>query len=180
MKKLVIVLLLFSLFLVLPYVSSGENLSGNYLHSNPSARDLVLALQPQPTLTFRGIERKPATPRVILDIKFDFDSTKLTGKSISLLQTLGKALTSQELANSSFEIIGHTDGTGTEEYNKNLSLLRAQTVKNFLVEQYRIPGEQLLTDGKGEAELLYTAQPYNSDNRRVEVFNLGHRTRQMN
>lgn len=171
MNKNFIVWTLFCIVWSAPYAIFAENLSGSYLHSNPSAKDLILALSPQPALKFRGIERQPVTPKAILDIKFDFDSTKLTEKSIPLLHKLGEAITSKELKKSSFAIVGHTDGTGTEEYNQKLSALRAQAVKNFLAEHYSVQPELLHAEGRGESELLFPEAPDNPDNRRVEIIN---------
>ena len=48
-----------------------------------------------------------------------------------------------------FEIAGYTDSQGPEEYNMYLSLLRAQSVKSYLVSQ-DIDSKRLIAQGYGE------------------------------
>lgn len=63
------------------------------------------------------------------------------------------------------EVGGHTDSTGPENYNQQLSLLRAKAVKNALVRQGVDP-RRIATVGYGES------RPVSSNhaaNRRVEV-----------
>jgi outer membrane protein OmpA-like peptidoglycan-associated protein len=49
---------------------------------------------------------------------------------------LGQALTSKELEKDQFEICGHTDSTGSEEYNLRLSRKRAHAVNDYLEHTY--------------------------------------------
>jgi len=66
---------------------------------------------------------------------------------------------------------GHADPAGSPEYNKKLSLARAEAVKKALVEM-GIPAENLVVVGKGEEDLLTPRQgPGFSgiENRRVVV-----------
>lgn len=70
-------------------------------------------------------------------------------------------------------IVGHTDSTGTDEYNQKLSERRAQAVKNYLVNK-GLPAAELETRGMGESSPVNdnkTAQN-RAKNRRVEL--LGH------
>ena len=63
------------------------------------------------------------------------------------------------------EVGGHTDSTGPEEYNRLLSMRRAESVKNALVQQGIDPA-RIRTYGYGES------RPISSDpakNRRVEI-----------
>ena len=63
-------------------------------------------------------------------------------------------------------IVGHTDATGSDEYNLNLSQERAQSVFNILVNDYKIDSQRLSVEGHGESQLRYSR--YDSRNRRVE------------
>ena len=68
------------------------------------------------------------------------------------------------------DIIGHTDAKGSQEYNQNLSALRAHTVLKYLLEQ-GISGDRLRFMGRGENEPLAdngTAEG-RAMNRRVEI-----------
>jgi outer membrane protein OmpA-like peptidoglycan-associated protein len=66
----------------------------------------------------------------IKNLLFDFDSYKLTKKSISTLEILKSILISYpELK---IEVAGYTDSRGSTEYNRNLSEKRARAIINYL------------------------------------------------
>jgi outer membrane protein OmpA-like peptidoglycan-associated protein len=67
---------------------------------------------------------------------------------------------------------GHTDAKGTDEYNQKLSERRAETVKRFLVDSYKISPDLLVTSGYGKTGLKNSADPYAAENRRVEIVNV--------
>lgn len=64
-------------------------------------------------------------------------------------------------------IIGHTDPTASAQYNYQLGLRRANIVKQYLVQNFRIKADRIITESKGETELL--SPTINEVNRRVEV-----------
>ena len=75
------------------------------------------------------------------------------------------------LREESFVIEGHADAFGDDDYNKDLSLRRATTVKNFLSLQTGVAEERLQVVGRGE-EAPKTEDPYDPENRRVDIINL--------
>jgi outer membrane protein OmpA-like peptidoglycan-associated protein len=111
-------------------------------------------------------------PKIDLDINFDFDSAALTPRSEPQLHSLGKALTSDELAGSVIMLGGHTDGKGSDAYNQRLSERRADAVKRFLIETYKIPAANLLSAGYGKEGYKNPTDPFAPENRRVEVVNM--------
>jgi outer membrane protein OmpA-like peptidoglycan-associated protein len=66
------------------------------------------------------------------------------------------------------EIQGHTDNTGTEDYNKGLSERRAQAVAGYLT-NHNISSKRVKTVGFGETAPKYTndTESGRSENRRV-------------
>ncbi|MEP6827942.1 MAG: OmpA family protein, partial [Aestuariivirga sp.] len=68
-----------------------------------------------------------------------------------------------------FLIEGHTDAAGSDEYNLNLSELRAESVKNMMTTYYVIPAENLRTVGLGERFLKIPTSDPEPENRRVSV-----------
>ena len=67
-------------------------------------------------------------------------------------------------------VIGHTDTVGTRRYNDQLSLARAQRMREVLVGM-GLPGERISAAGRGKRELLVETDQNVSEprNRRVEI-----------
>jgi outer membrane protein OmpA-like peptidoglycan-associated protein len=111
-------------------------------------------------------------PRIDLEIKFEFNSAKISSRALPDVEELGKALSDPKLKGSSFVLAGHTDFVGSEEYNQNLSERRADAVKQYLVEKYGLSAEHLVTAGYGKTRLKDKEHPAAAVNRRVEVVNV--------
>ena len=86
----------------------------------------------------------------------------------NILKIVGSALNSPELIDQDILIQGHTDSSGSSEYNKSLSEKRAETVKNFLVSAFDLSSSRFKVVGMGESDLLNPNDPLSSDNRRVQ------------
>lgn len=106
-------------------------------------------------------------------IQFEFDSDRLTVTARTQLAELAKALGAESLKSRSFSIQGHTDSTGTKEYNRSLSLRRARAVKRRIVAATGIAPERLVEVGFGESLPIRGVPPEDPRNRRVEIVNLG-------
>jgi OOP family OmpA-OmpF porin len=104
--------------------------------------------------------------QVNIQIEFAFDSAALGEGEVTKLNTLCDVMKTADIP--SFKIIGHTDSSGSEGYNQNLSKLRAEEVKRHLVEDCGIAPEKLLAEGVGEAFPADAADPKADVNRRVE------------
>jgi OOP family OmpA-OmpF porin len=113
----------------------------------------------------------PAGPRALdLEIQFDYNSHKLTQDGADVLDQLGAALQSEELRSAKRIVLeGHTDAKGSVTYNRLLSLRRAQSVKQYLASNHRIPISKLKSVGKGSTELADPSNPEDGINRRVRV-----------
>jgi len=120
------------------------------------------------------IVEKYKLPTIDLTIYFDYNSAKITPKSIPTLVKLGQALQHQELKANTFLVGGHTDARGGDHYNLTLSQRRAMAVKHFLLETFNIQHEKLVAVGFGEEELKDVHDPESGENRRVQVTNLSH------
>ena len=73
-----------------------------------------------------------AKPVVLENIFYDFDKSTLRPESKEGLDQLVEILLDNP--NISIELSAHTDRKGSDEYNKNLSLRRAQAVVAYLIE----------------------------------------------
>ena len=67
-------------------------------------------------------------------------------------------------------LVGHTDATGEEQHNDNLSKARADAVRSYLVNK-GARADQIVSIGKGENQPVAsnTSQEGRADNRRVDI-----------
>lgn len=118
------------------------------------------------------IVKKADLPRIDIEIQFDFDSAAIRPESKSDVDSLGKALSSPELASYRIVLNGHTDAKGSDGYNQKLSEERANAVRDYLVRNFGIDSSRLVPIGYGEERLKNANDPEAGENRRVEVINL--------
>ena len=110
-------------------------------------------------------------PSIDLEITFEFNSATIAANAMPQVTALGEALTSSDLKGRTFILAGHTDGKGSDTYNQSLSERRADAVKRYLAEKYKIEASNLLTVGYGKTQLKNPAGPFLPENRRVQVVN---------
>lgn len=154
------------------------------LKGKPTAEEIARALArpaEEPAMRTRGIVLNPpggaqpaAAPSgkraIDLEVLFEFDSSRLTADGRDVLDALGGALASKELADvRRVQLEGHTDAKGSDAYNESLSLLRAQSARQYLIQKHRIAPAKLQAQGKGKSELADPRDPYSAANRRVRV-----------
>ena len=106
--------------------------------------------------------------KVGLVINFDFNSTELTPQSKKLLSQFAEVLNS-ELAGRSFLVEGNSDNVGERQYNMQLSIARAESVKNYLSGSGVAPA-RLKVRGFGFDKPIYdnATEEGRAKNRRVE------------
>jgi outer membrane protein OmpA-like peptidoglycan-associated protein len=135
------------------------------------------ALKPAKTrgLTLRGLKRTQSAESmaaVNLNIPFEYNSSQLKPEASAQLKQLKSALTRDSLRNDRFMVAGHTDSKGNPQYNKQLSLRRAETVKRYLISN-GIGAGRMDTVGVGSEQPLTPDRPDDAQNRRVEIRDLG-------
>ncbi len=99
---------------------------------------------------------------------FDYDSEAIKGAAGKNLSNLAESL--RKYPKTEVLIVGHTDATGSDSYNRGLSDRRARAGKNYLVSQGLAP-ERIKIAGRGESEPIDSNESVDgrSLNRRVEV-----------
>lgn len=102
-------------------------------------------------------------------VLFKFDSTEIEAESYRVLEAYATALTGK-LNEMTVTINGHTDSTGDDAYNWQLSERRAQAIKEWLIREYRIAPERLTVMAYGETKPLVNndTKENRALNRRVE------------
>ncbi len=103
------------------------------------------------------------------DLLFDYDSPVLRPQAVGSLRQLAELI--ERNPNATFIIEGHTDNFGTPEYNAGLSKARAESVKDWLVENAEIEPGRIQTRGLGMTRLLVPGGSVEQQqlNRRVEI-----------
>ena len=107
------------------------------------------------------------------DISFDTGSAAIKPPLRAVLDPFANSLRDDPTAR--LLIVGHTDNTGTDAVNDRLSLERAQSVKNYLVDR-GVRATTVQVAGRGEREPVAdnNTEAGRAKNRRVEIF-LGER-----
>lgn len=102
-------------------------------------------------------------------ILFGFDSADLQTTAQSNLAALARSLEDME-EDAVLMVVGHTDATGSEDYNQRLSERRAMAAAGYLRQQGMRPAN-LETLGLGESEPVASneTEAGQAENRRVEV-----------
>jgi outer membrane protein OmpA-like peptidoglycan-associated protein len=118
------------------------------------------------------VVRHDDLPSIDVEVFFAYDSAALLPPALPKLVTLGQALSDPELRGNSFLIAGHTDARGSDVYNLELSNAHADAVKRFLVSNFHIDPESLITLGFGEEQLKNPYSPFSGENRHVQIVNV--------
>lgn len=105
-------------------------------------------------------------------IYFDVNKDVVKPESYGSLKEIAAILT--ENPNVRIRIVGHTDSDGADDANLDLSKRRSASVKNELVNAFKIDASRIETDGKGETQpVAANDSPSNKAlNRRVEFIKL--------
>jgi OOP family OmpA-OmpF porin len=99
-------------------------------------------------------------------VTFELNSAQLTASSSAVLDTLARDL--KKYPRLRIELQGHTDSSGSDEYNMRLSQQRADAVRAYLIAQ-GVPASQLVARGYGESQPIddNTTSQGRARNRRV-------------
>ena len=102
------------------------------------------------------------------NVTFALDSADLNPAFFDVLNSVGKVLDKYE--KTVIEVAGHTDSTGSEEYNQRLSERRAASVARFL-ESQGVMSQRIITVGMGESRPIAdnSTADGRAANRRVEL-----------
>ena len=109
------------------------------------------------------------TVRVELDVKFDFDKSRVKEESYADIKNLADFMNQYPQTTTTVE--GFTDSVGTDAYNQGLSERRANAVRDVLVNQYGVPSSRVSAVGYGESNPVASNDTAEGRaiNRRVEA-----------
>lgn len=102
------------------------------------------------------------------NVTFATDSSDLSPAFFDVLNSVGKVM--NQFESTVVEVAGHTDSTGSDAYNQQLSQRRAQSVAAYLGSQ-GVNSQRLITVGMGESRPVADNSTVSgrAANRRVEI-----------
>jgi outer membrane protein OmpA-like peptidoglycan-associated protein len=103
-------------------------------------------------------------------VKFGFDTSDLSPEAKAALDQFAAQLKAENQG-VYIEIQGHTDSVGSEKYNEELGLLRAESVRRYLSQQHQFPLHRINVISYGEAAAVAdnSTREGRSQNRRVAL-----------
>ncbi len=133
----------------------------NELYSNQRKNEIAKEIE-------REVEKEKNEVKNTI-VNFDLDKYTLSDSAKQILNDFYHLLANIDYQH--LEINGHTDNIGSDKYNQNLSLKRAQSVYQYL-SNLGVDVEQMISKGFGEQQLIIreSNNELNSPiNRRVEI-----------
>lgn len=103
-------------------------------------------------------------------IHFDFNKSTIKAQYHPLLDEIA-AVFKDKIPRANVMLAGHTDSTGTEKYNQDLSLQRAKAVESYLTAKHGISPDRITARGYGESAPIATngTKEGQAKNRRTEL-----------
>jgi outer membrane protein OmpA-like peptidoglycan-associated protein/outer membrane protein TolC len=105
----------------------------------------------------------------VLSVQFDTAKSDIKPQYHEELKHLAEFL--KQFPQATGEISGHTDNAGTEKFNKQLSLERAQSVRTYLVKNFGIDPKRIAIKGYGPSKPIADnkTEEGKTKNRRIET-----------
>jgi OOP family OmpA-OmpF porin len=122
---------------------------------------------PEPEPYVAPVEPEIRVITILLNIEFEFDSAVVRGIYGDELEAVANAMQNHD--DIDLVLQGHTDSTGDETYNQELSQLRVDAVKAKLAETYGISADRISAQGYGEDQPIVSNDTIEGrqENRRV-------------
>lgn len=146
----------------LTYLLTGLSYEHRFLAPPPPPPAPVVAEAPPP----------PAPPQkkkiVLRGVNFDFDKANIRADAEPILDAAVATLQSEQPI--TIVVEGHTDSTGSDQYNQNLSIRRATAVRDYLAKK-GIDSGRMTIEGFGETKPVASNDTAEgrAQNRRVEL-----------
>jgi outer membrane protein OmpA-like peptidoglycan-associated protein len=130
--------------------------------SHPDQHDATIHLS-------EGVRRRcnlPDTPRE--DPQFDFDEAALRPRGESILDGVATCLKEGALKDEGVTIIGHADPRGSDEYNQQLGMERAEAAQQYL-NDHGVTEGRVTVRSRGEQDAVGTDSASWQLDRRIDV-----------
>ena len=149
------------------YIFYSDNIVWQDTTSVNDPQELKIYLQKIAKPVVSTNNKKETAPVILRNIFFETGSDQLLSSSDFEINKLSKIL--EESPEAKIRITGYTDNIGSDADNQTLSLNRATSVKNALIEK-SIDASRIMVQGLGEANPIDTndTEEGRKNNRRVE------------
>lgn len=104
------------------------------------------------------------------DITFDTGEARIKANMKPILDSFAVSLLQNP--NTHVTIIGHTDDSGNDKINNPLSVNRAASTRDYIVQRGGVPSQRISIDGRGSHEPIVSNNTATNRaiNRRVEIY----------
>ncbi len=142
---------------------------GNYMDKQKAELNRQLAAeQARQELNITQLSDGSLKIGVASDVSFDVDSSQLKPDALNTYAKIANVLKTYD--STVIHIVGHTDSTGSDQYNQGLSERRAASVASYMGGQ-GLPGTRVRQEGRGESQPISSNDSVEGRkrNRRVDI-----------
>ena len=111
-------------------------------------------------------------PTFTIDVQFDPDTPVVRPDSYETVGRIADALVQSTMLPYTFLVVGHIETNGKRESNVILSQRRADSIREILVNTFKISTKRLQTIGLGEEQLLDPARPSDRVNQQMQIMTI--------
>ena len=112
-------------------------------------------------------------PQVRFDVVFDQDSSLIRPASYQTIGSIADALTDPKMRPYRYLIVDHVESAGRRDHNLILSQRRADSIRDVLVNTFKVSPKRLQALGLGEEQLQDVNRPAAPANARVLLIAVG-------
>lgn len=135
-----------------------------------SAKSELVAVAKQIPKVTNVIEQRDSVLVRINGNVFAHGSTQLQKEFFTTFSELAKILRTAGFDNYPVHIEAHTSSLGTANVNQKLSMERADTIKEYLIDEGRVDTNRITAEGLGEARPIASDGPDKEErNRRIDI-----------
>jgi OmpA-OmpF porin, OOP family len=112
-------------------------------------------------------------PQLRFDVVFDQDSSLIRPASYQTIGSIADALTDPKTRPYRYLIVDHVESAGRRDHNLILSQRRAESIRDVLVNTFKVAPKRLQALGLGEEQLQDLNRPASPANARVQIIVIG-------
>jgi OOP family OmpA-OmpF porin len=112
-------------------------------------------------------------PQMRFDVVFDQDSSLIRPASYQTIGSIADALSDPKMRPYRYLIVDHVESAGRRDHNLILSQRRAESIRDVLVNTFKVSPKRLQALGLGEEQLQDVNRPASPANARVQIVTVG-------